>query len=448
MPKVDELLAYFDNSYRIRPLKYSINCVLNAYRNRIKNNQIKNILVNKIVDEIIIKYKNLYKGTLQKVINATGVIIHTNLGRSPFSRDDIINNLDILSGYSNLEFNLDEAERGNRYKHLREYLRILTGKESSLIVNNNAAAVFLILNTLSFNKEVLVSRGELVEIGGSFRIPDVIARSGAIIKEVGTTNKTKISDYIQGINENTAILLKVHKSNYKIIGFTEEVAPGLIPSIATKHNLFSYFDLGSGVLDRDICDEFEEPSLSDRYIKDFDLVSFSGDKLLGGVQSGIIAGREDLIRLLMKNPLLRMLRVDKTTIAILQETLKHYIFEESHKIPIIDMIKNRTKKSYELSSRLKDLIDKSLENYLLESNIVEDKAYIGGGSCPGKPINVFALALSFKNIRPQEVKHRLLKCDSPVLTRINKERLILNVVTLDEKDYQLIVEALKLCVIL
>ncbi|MEF3254318.1 MAG: L-seryl-tRNA(Sec) selenium transferase, partial [Deferribacterales bacterium] len=248
LPKVDEVLKKFDSCYDRDLLKYVINSILDRYRQKIRNGILKYVDIDKIIEDIKISYSKFVRGSLVKVVNATGIPIHTNLGRSPILYDVYEMSKDIICGYSNLEFDLEEGSRGDRYFHCDQYLRYLTGAESSLVVNNNAAAVFLILNSFAKDREVIVSRGELIEIGGSFRLPDVMTASGAILREVGTTNKTKLSDYYNAINDKTSIIMKSHTSNYKIIGFTESVSLEEIAKLSAQNNLISYYDAGSGAM--------------------------------------------------------------------------------------------------------------------------------------------------------------------------------------------------------
>ena len=302
--------------------------------------------IDNVVASIVKRVEKSLMPNMRKVINATGTILHTNLGRAPISEDHIKHIAEIATGYSNLEYNLEAGKRGERYSHFEELLCKITGAEAAMAVNNNAAAVMLILSSLGKGGEVVVSRGELVEIGGKFRIPDVMVQSGATLVEIGTTNKTHYSDYEDAINENTAALLKVHTSNYRIIGFTQSVSIEELAPLAHEHNIPVIEDLGSGVLiDLSKYGITYEPTVQDSIRAGADVVSFSGDKLLGGPQAGIIVGKKEYIAKMKKNPLTRALRIDKFTAATLEVVLQEYLSEERavKHLPVLQMIT----KSYE-----------------------------------------------------------------------------------------------------
>lgn len=444
IPKVDKLLELFDKSYNIDVLKYCINQVLDELRLNIKSKVFSaNVSVDAIFKKIKEKYSNLKEGSLKKVINATGTVIHTNLGRSPINREHYLKAAEIVTAYSNTEFDLIKGIRGSRYSHITEYIRYLTGREEALIVNNNAAAVFLVLNSLCRGGNVIISRGELVEIGGSFRIPEVIRESGAIIKEVGTTNKTKLSDYERAIDEQTKMILKVHRSNFKIIGFTEEVSAEKLAELASKHKILTYFDIGSGAMHQEFSKKFNEPSVLDETLKDVDIISFSGDKLLGGPQSGIIAGKKSLIDILKHNQLLRMLRVDKLTLAILQETLKNYIFADGENIPVIQLILQDKKEQLKKCKALKELIENNLKDKINSVEVKEDLSCIGGGSCPEEYFESYAVFLSFKDFTAEDIKKKLLQFRIPIIVRIKDEKVLINTLTLLDDDINIVIEALK-----
>ena len=299
---------------------------INTLREKILNKEIESFKAEELEDEVKNSYEELFEPSLVPLINATGVILHTNMGRSLIDEDLLKRASMVITNYSNLEYNLKEGTRGERYEHVTNHLKNLLHVEDVLAVNNNASAVFLVLNTFAKGKEAIVSRGELVEIGGSFRIPEVMSQSGAILKEVGATNKTKKSDYENALNENTAMLMKVHQSNFSIEGFSEDTSYADIKEICEANNLIDYYDLGSGYIPNLPYNlSNNEPSLSTILKDNPSLVSFSGDKLFGSVQAGIIAGKKELISKLKKNQLLRMLRVDKITLSILEETIKSYL---------------------------------------------------------------------------------------------------------------------------
>lgn len=396
----------------------------------------------KKLNEFMDNYK---KAGLKKVINATGIVLHTNLGRAPLPKDAINSIVDVAEGYSNLEYDIEAGSRGSRYSHIENILKKITGAESTLVVNNNAAAVFLTLNTLANNKEVIISRGQQVEIGGSFRIPDIIARSSAKMIEVGTTNKTRMSDYSNSISEETAVLLKVHTSNYKITGFTEEVSIEQLAAIGKGNNLLVIEDLGSGSLyDLSKIGLPYEPTVQDSIKNGADLVTFSGDKLLGGPQAGIIVGKKELIDKLKKNPLTRMLRCDKLTLAALASVIHLYmdIDKVVDKIPVVKMMSLKEEELLVQTTELENMIKANLgENYNTE--IVDDFDEVGGGSLPGVILNGKAVAITNKNIDVNELQEKLRKSEIPIVCRINKDRVLLNVRTLEKSDFNIIINALK-----
>ena len=358
IPKVDQIL---DNKV-IKDLldKNSKNLVMESIheeldniRNNISNGYDKNIISNKIenlIDNIKDNLMNKKTFSLRNVVNASGVVIHTNLGRSVLNNEIFENIKKVSIGYSNLEYNLEKGERGSRYSHLSEIIKKITGAEDCMVVNNNAAAVMLILSTIAKGKNVITSRSELVEIGGSFRIPDVCRESGAELKEIGTTNKTHLRDYENAIDENTAALFKVHQSNFKILGFTEAVSSFELKSLKEKYNIPIIEDLGSGVLiDLSKYGLSHEPTVQECIKNGVDIVSFSGDKLLGGVQAGIIVGKKEYIEKMKKNQLTRALRVDKFTLSALEAVFSYYIDEELaiSKIPTLNMLTIKIEKLYD-----------------------------------------------------------------------------------------------------
>lgn len=429
---------------------YGREVVLDRIRNIIEEfRRAPHLYLRSEISEYIVKKLNEamaeYKKTgLRKVINATGIVLHTNLGRAPLPIDAINQVVYAAEGYSNLEYDIEAGTRGSRYSHIEPILKKITGAESAMVVNNNAAAVFLCLNTLASNKEVIISRGQQVEIGGSFRIPDIIARSSAKMVEVGTTNKTRLSDYSNSITEETAVLLKVHTSNYKITGFTEEVSLEQLSSIGRENNLLVIEDLGSGSLyDLSKIGLPYEPTVQDSIKNGADIVTFSGDKLLGGPQAGIIAGKKELIDKLKKNPLTRMLRCDKLTIAALTSVLS--LYEDMDKIPDkIPAIKMMSLNEEELSlqaDKLQELIKKQL-GVIFNTEIIDDFDEVGGGSLPGVILKGKAVALTSNKISVNEIQEKLRKLEIPVICHIKKDKVLLNVRTLQEKDFSVIVNSL------
>jgi L-seryl-tRNA(Ser) seleniumtransferase len=345
-----------------------------------------------LIQEVKKSYEAAFRASLKPLINATGVILHTNMGRSLIAKEVLDNASKVICNYSNLEYNQEEGCRGERYEHVSEHLKTLLGVEDVLVVNNNASAVFLVLNTFAKNKEAIVSRGELVEIGGSFRIPEVMSQSGAILHEIGATNKTKFADYENAINEDTAMLMKVHQSNFSIEGFSEDVSFGAIKNLAQQNNLIDYYDLGSGyipTLPYNLGNK--EPSLLHVLKDNPSLISFSGDKLFGSVQSGIIAGKKELIDKLKKNQLLRMLRVDKITLSLLEETIKAYLQEKYEQIPTLWMLLQSVES-------LHVRVQKIQEMFAEKCDIVQSTTVMGGGTLPNREFPTVALHVKGKAV--------------------------------------------------
>jgi L-seryl-tRNA(Ser) seleniumtransferase len=366
--------------------------------------------------------KEQLRPTLRPAINATGVIIHTNLGRAPLSAEAREAMDTVAAGYSNLEYDLEGGQRGSRYVHAEALLCRLTGAEAALVVNNNASAVLLILMALAAGQEVILSRGQLVEIGGGFRIPDVMRQSGATLVEVGTTNRTYLRDYETAISENTAALMRVHRSNFQLMGFVHE--PELIGMVALahKHNILLFDDLGSGtLLDTEPFGLAHEPTMQESVAAGASLVSCSGDKLLGGPQAGIILGRDDLIARLKRFPLTRALRVDKTTLAGLQATLRHYLLgEATHKVPVWRMICLDSEKLHERAERWV----KELEGRGVPATPLAGRSTVGGGSLPTQTLPTWLVGLDLDS--PDEIAHHLRTSDPPVIARIESDRLVLD----------------------
>ncbi len=360
-------------------------------RAKILSKEVDNFSEDSLVADVVAKYQSLLSPSLIPLINATGVILHTNMGRSLIDPVILQNASKVICNYSNLEYNQDKGCRGERYEHVSRHLTELLGVEDVLVVNNNASAVFLILNTFAKGKEAVVSRGELVEIGGSFRIPEVMSQSGAILSEVGATNKTKISDYSNAINEETALLMKVHRSNFTIEGFSEETSYSDIKSLAESHNLIDYYDLGSGYIPALPYNLGSIELPISKILEDNPtLISFSGDKLFGSVQAGIIAGKKEMIDKLKKNQLLRMLRVDKITLSILEESIKAYMEQKYELIPTLKLLFTDIE---ELESRAQTM-RQSIGEELCE--VVESTTVMGGGTLPNREFPTIALYIRGK----------------------------------------------------
>lgn len=375
-----------------------------------------------LVHEVSVRLAARLRPTLRPAINAAGVIIHTNLGRAPLSTEARAAMDAVALGYSNLEYDLEAGRRGSRYVHAEEILCRLTGAESALVVNNNAAALLLILMAFAQEREVIISRGQLVEIGGGFRIPDVMRQSGAMLVEVGTTNRTYVRDYEAAITENTVALMRVHHSNFRLVGFVHEPALNEMVDLATARNLFLFDDLGSGtLLDTVPYGLAHEPTIQESVAAGASLVSFSGDKLLGGPQAGIILGRADLIGRLKKFPLTRALRVDKTTLAGLQVTLRHYLLGEAmEKVPVWKMI---SQDEVTLQKRARAWARK-LKSLDVSAQVVPGRSAVGGGSLPGETLPTRLVALDLQS--PDAVAARLREGEPPVISRIEDDRLVLD----------------------
>ena len=377
---------------------------------------------------------------LRRVINATGVVIHTNLGRAPLHPSAIEHLIEVSKAYSNLEYDLDRGERGSRYTHLEEILCRLSGAESALVVNNNAGAVLLVLNTLAEGKEVIVSRGELVEIGGAFRIPDVMKRSGGLLREVGTTNRTHFTDYQKAIGPQTALLLKVHTSNFRVMGFTSEVSLQDLVQLAKEHQLPVVDDLGSGCLiDLTRYGLEKEPTVQETIKTGVDAVTISGDKLLGGPQAGIILGKKKILDLFKTNPLTRALRIDKLTLAALESTLLLYLDEERamEEIPTLRMLSLDTKR---LKRRGKRLLKRfsGMANKKMTFILREDVSRVGGGALPLQNLPTLVVAIKPVEASVNSLEENLRKGDPPIVCRISKEELILDMRTVFDEEIPLL----------
>jgi len=381
--------------------------------------------------------------SLRRVINATGVVVHTNLGRAPLAENALRLLMETASRYNNLEFDLEKGERGSRITHVRELLRQITGAPDAFVVNNNAAAVLLCLGTLARGREVLISRGELIEIGGSFRIPEVMEQSGARLREVGTTNRTHLSDYRQAITEHTALILKVHPSNYKMVGFTAEVSLREMKQLGTEFHLPVMFDMGSGnLLPPEQFGLQDEPTVQEALQQGADIITFSGDKLIGGPQAGIILGDSGFITAIARHPLTRALRVDKLTLAALEATLRLYYLDPdcSRHIPVLRML---SVAESTLKKRAR-AIARTLQKHALplDITVVPDSSKIGGGSYPLHDLPTWAVSLAPQAMSPQELERRLRTGTPPVMVRINRERVILDMRTLFPEEAGMVSKAI------
>ncbi|HPU30091.1 MAG TPA: L-seryl-tRNA(Sec) selenium transferase [Syntrophorhabdaceae bacterium] len=441
IPKVDEIIkhkrwAELELKYPKSTLKNSLRLCLDEIRKDILATRITTIPSIEDMLEKVESYSRLeISPNLKRVINATGIIIHTNLGRSLLADNAIEAIKNVALHYSNLEYDLESGTRGSRYNHCIKIIKRLTNAEDALVVNNNAAAVMLVLNTLAEGKEVIISRGELIEIGGSFRIPDVMKKSGAILKEVGTTNRTYIKDYENAISSLTGLFMKAHTSNYVIKGFVAQIKTEDLVAIGNKYNIPTYLDAGSGLMFPFLGSEATgEPCIRDEIKKGIDIISFSGDKLLGGTQAGIIIGKKTFIEQCKSNPLTRALRPDKFTLAGLESTLILYLDEKKAKesIPTLKMIleDDRTlkRRALVLAKRLKK------HNLPIYVDVIPTYSEVGGGSFPDVKLPSYAFTIIPEDIPLGVFEEKLRQLNTPIIARIEKERLIFDVRTVLKKD--------------
>ena len=431
------------NTYTEVAIKSAIKQYIEEVKQAILNEELIEVpSLSKIVGEVARIVEKEDKNSLRRVINATGTILHTNLGRSLLSEKIKENIESVAFNYSNLEFDIDNKKRGSRYIHLIDIIKKLTGAEDVLVVNNNAAAVLLTLNTLVKDQEIIVSRGELVEIGGAFRIPEIIKLSGGVPVEVGTTNKTHLKDYENAITEETGALLKVHTSNYKILGFTESVSNEEISYLARENELVSINDLGSGqFVDFSKFGLPYEPTVKEILDSGIDIVTFSGDKLLGGPQAGIIVGKKKYIEKMKKNQLTRALRVDKMTLASLEATLKLYLDEKDalEHIPTLHMISLSKERLFGKA----DVLKTKLSSLDFDIRIEEDKAEVGGGSYPASYLESVAVKLTHRKLHATEIERKLLEVEIPIITRIKDNSIILDMRTLRTREFDIVKAALE-----
>ncbi len=447
IPSVDEILL---RPKIVELLKiYPRNVVVEAIRKGLR--QLREELLNKKefsqLGDDFFSFERLYplfqkevalqiQPRLRQVINATGVVIHTNLGRAPLHPSALKHLLDISKTYSNLEYDIELGERGSRYTHVEEILCRLSGAESALVVNNNAGAVLLVLNTLAEDKEVIVSRGELVEIGGAFRIPDVMKRSGAILREVGTTNRTHLDDYQKAIGAQTALLLKVHTSNFKVMGFASEVSLEDLVQLGKQRQLPVVHDLGSGCLiDLTLYGLEKEPTVQEMIKTGVDAITFSGDKLLGGPQAGIILGKKKFLDLFKNNPLTRALRIDKLTLAALESTLLLYLDKKKaiKEIPTLQMLSLDTRKLRRKGRRLLKRLS-GIVNQRMTFTLREDVSQVGGGALPLQELPTIVMAIRPLDFSVNHLEESLRKGAPPIISRISKEELILDMRTVFDEE--------------
>lgn len=442
LPKVDETMAMLKSEFLEKIptelLKKIVRRCVENERAKILNNSEKytQLTDDDWKDLFIKQVKKGLRFNLRRVINGTGVIIHTNLGRSLLAESAVSQIVQCSKHYSNLEFSLDNGQRGSRYSLVEEIICDLTGAEAALVVNNNAAAVFLVLETLAHGKEAIVSRGELVEIGGSFRIPDVMAKSGATLVEVGATNRTHNYDYERGITENTSLLLKVHTSNFRMVGFTSEVPTEELAALAQKHKLMVMEDLGSGcLLDLSEYGLPKEKTVQEVVNAGADIVTFSGDKLLGGPQAGIIVGKNDVIQRVKKNPLNRALRIDKFTLASLESSLRHYYdrHDALQNIPTLTMLTVSAEVIKKRAQRaLRQIRKKGVSKCSI--SLRPTVSQTGGGAIPEYGLASWALEIVPEHISLNRFEADLRDSDLPLIGRIENNIFIIDFRTILDSD--------------
>lgn len=381
------------------------------------------------------------KPHFRRVLNATGVVVHTNLGRSLLAEAAVRAVTEACACYSNLEFDLNTGERGSRYSHVEKLICEITGAEAALVVNNNASAVLITLETLAKGREAVVSRGQLVEIGGSFRIPDVMTKSGAVLREVGATNRTHLHDYENVINDETALLMKVHTSNFRVIGFTKEVSGGELAELGRKYDLPVYEDLGSGNLTNfSGLGLMREPTVQEVVAEGVDVVSFSGDKVLGGPQAGIIVGSKKYIDMIKKNPLNRAVRIDKMTLAALEATLRLYLDPETamREVPTVRMITEKPENLKVQAQSLARVLRRGLGD-AVKVGVREGVSRVGGGAFPEQDLKTFLVTVVPQNkISVEVLKERLLSTEPPLVARIELDAFCLDPRTLSREEYKLV----------
>lgn len=456
LPSVDELVRSLERQgnvadHGVSAVTDTARIVLERLRKEIAEGRLdaaglRNEL-DRLPQTIDLELKESFSFALRRVINATGVILHTNLGRAPLSQEAAEHIQKIATGYSNLEFDLASGERGKRDVHVQRLLsRLLTdsapaGYEvSTVVVNNCAAAVMLALNTLAEGGEVIVSRGELVEIGGSFRVPEIMVKSGATLREVGTTNRTRISDYESAITDKTRLLLRVHRSNFAIVGFTEQPAIEELVALGRRHNIVVMEDLGNGALfDLRSIGVHDETGVKESLQAGVDVITYSGDKLLGGPQAGLISGRKELVARIRANPLFRALRVDKLIYAALEATLLAYLRKDFDAIPALQMMRLPAS---EIKSRADHMAEQLSSERQFEVDNLAGESIIGGGTAPNATLPTHLLSITSSRFSSVELQKRLRQHDPPVIVRIEEDKVRIDLRTVPPEEDAIIINAL------
>lgn len=449
LPKIDELLLDEQLIFFMETTPRAV--VVNAAREIIDTLR-KQILAGErselpsrtmLIEEICEAVTGKKKRNLRTLINATGVVLHTNLGRANLCKNAVESVLAVADSYSNLEYDVKKGARGSRHDHVEKIISKITGAEAAMVVNNNAAATMLCLSALAYGKEVITSRGELVEIGGSFRIPDIMEQSGAILKEVGTTNKTKPTDYINAYDaERTGAFLKVHTSNYRIVGFTQEVTLKEMVGLGKEYHVPVIYDMGSGLMADLTRYGVDEPTVVDALKDGADVVLFSGDKLLGGPQGGILIGKKEYIDRMKKHPLARALRVDKMTLAAMEATFFEYLDMESAKknVPVLKMITMDEETLYHRARILMEAIWKKTDEFQL--NWCDCYDQVGGGSAPTVRLNGKAVTVYSSKVSAEKLERLLRKADVPVIVRVSQDVVMLSVRTIKDTEFDIVADAL------
>jgi len=439
LPPVDTLLTInplpdYIATYSYDVVLSTVRDTLDGIRQQILNDALDDVTNEMIVSQVVEQIQQMFQPTLRPVINATGVIIHTNLGRALLSKSAQQAMVEVAGQYNTLEFNLENGKRGSRLVHASQLLRDLTGAESAIVVNNNASALIMILSALAKDHEVVISRGQLVEIGGGFRIPAIMKQSGAHLVEVGTTNRTRIADFADAVTDQTAMFLRVHSSNFKQVGFIEQPTLAQLAETAHAHDILGVDDLGSGTLiDTTQFGLAYEPTIQDSVKAGFDVICFSGDKLLGGPQAGIIIGKQTVIDKLKRHPLARALRVDKLTYAALTATLEHYRRDEAlTKIPVWQMISQSLN---EISKRAKHWSEQ------VGGRVVQGDSTVGGGSLPGTTLPTSLLALDSPS--PDQLMADLRSGDTPVIARVSDGQVLFDPRTVLPEQDDLLLSVIK-----
>jgi len=445
IPAVDELLGRealraLERRLGRRLLVEATRQVLQSLRGRISGGSLGEVSVEMLEKEIIAAANSSAEYSLRPIINATGVILHTNLGRAPLTAEAVDHLIATATRYSNLEYDLERGQRGKRDAHTDRLFARLLGAERALVVNNNAAAVFLALNSLAEGAEVIVSRGELIEIGGSFRIPDICAKSGAILREVGTTNRTRVADYAAAISDRTRAILRVHPSNFRVVGFAERPELADLAELAHQHQLLLLEDLGSGsMIDLEPFGIRDEPWAGPSIKAGVDVITFSGDKLLGGPQAGIVIGKREPLDKIRRNPLFRALRVDKLTIAALEATMAIYLRGDLNEIPALRMLQTPhaalAERARKLAARIGEIPGYSVE-------VREGESVLGGGSTPGQSIPTTLVAISLLRFSADQLEASLRRNSPPIIARVERDQVVLDLRTVFEDQDQEILAAL------